>query len=327
MTALARVHKPQASADRAFQYEDAQRVDTLIKLDGSDIAFRVMIFRGSFSPLQPLVILNSVEYPMPPSVAFCEQMWANGFQVIFVERPGFGTTNGLPNVLFTKELVANGATATTEAVLLKQLLNQMGLKNTVLLGMGSANPVAYRLAMIEDTVALAIYSNVVFNKDILDVFRPKWLQHMFRQMVQSNAGLKITSLGFKHRLRHKPIEFYRHLMHQSDGDMAYLDENQPDFLRAADLFQSIDHALINFDMKMSLMTDHLLKDNFFAGMNALALSGVETPDHWQNQLNSETARLGIPVVYAPKGDFLAPYASSDFFVSVIKDRAKAVKEA
>jgi hypothetical protein len=318
MTALAHQFGLRPQANGALRQEDTPRVESLIRLVGSKISLRVMIYRGHVSSLRSLVILNSVEYPMPPSVAFCERMWARGLQVIFVERPGFGSTASLPTALFTKEMIANGATAATEAVILQKLIRQLELEDVVLLGMGSANPVSYRLAMIDPCVSLAVYSNVVFNKDILDVFRPKWLQQMFRQMVQSNAGLKITSMGFKHRLRHKPIEFYRHLMHQSAGDMAYLDANRDDFLAAARLFQNIDHALINFDMKMSLATDHILKDDFFRGRNAVALSGTETPDHWQTQLNSETARLGIPVAYAPAGDFLAPYASPDFFSALVE---------
>lgn len=319
MTALARAPNKLTSSNGALRQEDSARRESFITLVGSSISLRVMIFRGHISQLRSLVILNSVEYPMPPSVEFCEKMWANGLQVVFIERPGFGSTRSLPKALFTAELVANGATATAEAVLLQKLIRQLELKNPVLLGMGSANPVGFRLTMIEPSISLSVYSNVVFNEDILDVFRPRWLQQMFRQMVQSKAGLKITSLGFKHRLRRKPIEFYRQLMHQSEGDITYLNSNQKDFLDAADLFQRIDHSLINFDMKMSLTTDQLLRDNFFGGSNAVALSGIETPEHWQAQLNSETARLGIPVVYAPSGDFLAPYASPDFLVSVIKE--------
>ncbi|MCR9270038.1 MAG: hypothetical protein NXH72_08645 [Hyphomonadaceae bacterium] len=307
----------------ALEKEESPRVESLVSLGDSNITFRVMLYRGQPSHLRPLVILNSVEYAMPPSIAFCEQMWANGLQVIFVERPGFGTSTQLPSNLFADDLVATGATASTEAVLIHTLLTQLQLKNTVLLGMGSANPVCYRLSMMSPDIDLSLYSNVVFNKDILDVFRPKWLQQMFRQMVQSKSGLKIASAGIKFRMRRKPLEFYRLLMHQSDGDVAYINANSADFIAAGQRFQSVDQHTIDYDFRMSLQPDNLLKDNLFAGCNAIAFSGSETPDHWQKQLNSEADRLAIPVAYAPQGDFLAPYTAPDFLISVIRENTTA----
>lgn len=303
----------------ALRQEQSARIESYISLAGSTIALRVMIYRGYVSDLTPLVILNSVEYPMPPSVAFCEQMWANGLQVIFIERPGFGASSSLPGALFTDDLIADGATATTEAVLLQKLLAQLELKQIILLGMGSANPVAYRVSLISEDTALSIYSNVVFNKDILDVFRRKWLQHMFRQMVHSRAGLKIASTGIKFRMRRKPLDFYRLLMHQSDGDVAYVNANPADFVSASQRFQSVDQARIDCDMRMSLKPDPILKDGLFSACKAVAFSGLETPDHWRTQPDSEATRLNIPVAYAPHGDFLAPYASPDFLLSLIKE--------
>lgn len=307
--------------------QNSDRPETLISIGNSNIALRVMIYGERVSELRPLVILNSIEYAMPPSASFCEQMWANGYQVIFIERPGFGASSPLPSVLFADELISGGATATTEAVILQNLLEQLELKQVILLGMGSANPVCYRLSLMSDIVALAIFSNVVFNKDILDVFRPRWLQQMFRQTVHSKSGLKIALAGIKHRMRKKPLEFYRLLMHQSPGDVAYLDAHPSDFVAAGKRFQSMDHSLMDYDLRMSLKPDALLKDGLFAGCNAIAFSGTETPDHWRTQLDSEAERLDIPVAYAPHGDFLAPYASSDYFLSVLKDNAEAKSSA
>ena len=303
----------------ALRDKQSARAETFIHLKDSNIKLRVMIYRGQVSRLRPLVILNSVEFAMPPSIAFCEQMWANGLQVIFVERPGFGASTTLPKALFTDALIAKGATATTEAALMQDLMRELNLKDVILLGMGSANPVCYRLALLCNEISLSLYSNVVFNKDILDVFRPKWLQHMFRQTLQSKAGVKIASAGIKYRLRRKPVEFYRLLMHQSAGDVRYVNAHAADFVDAGRLFQSIDHATMECDLRMSLTPDALLKDGLFEDRNAIAFSGLETPDHWRAQLDSEAERLAIPVAYAPRGDFLAPYASPDFFLSVIKD--------
>ena len=294
------------------------RHDEFVLLSGSSIEFRVMMYRGEVSRRRPLLILNSVEFSMPPSVEFCERMWARGMQVVFVERLGFGSSSALPGALLESGLIQSGATAAAEAVLVQTLISQLQLQDVVLLGMGSANPVCYRLSLMSPNISLSLYSNVVFNKDILDVFRPKWLQEMFRLMVHSSAGVKIASAGIKHRLRHKPLNFYRLLMHQSAGDVRYVDSNLADFVTAGQLFQLVDWKTIDYDMRTSLKPDPLLKDSLFSGVRAVAFSGVETPDHWQAQLNSEAVRLSIPVAYAPHGDFLAPYASPEFLVSVIE---------
>ena len=315
MGALAQSSQNPASA---LPHERSERAESMMTLADSSLTFRIMIYRGYVSDLRPLVILNSVEYAMPPSVEFCEQMWANGLQVIFIERPGFGASTSLPRVLLNGDLIGKGATASAEAALIQKLLAELQLKQIILLGMGSSNPVCYRLSLLSEHVSLSVFSNVVFNKDILDVFRPKWLQHMFRQMVHSTAGLKIASAGIKHRLRKKPLEFFRLLMHQSPGDVAYVDANPADFFAAAQRFQSVDQAMIDYDLRMSLKPDPLLKDGLFSECRAVAFSGSETPDHWRAQLDSEAARLDIPVAYAPRGDFLAPYVSPDFFLAAIK---------
>ena len=307
------------------QQDAVMRAPATLKLTGSNIALQVMIHRGFVSNLRPLVILNSVEFPMPPSVAFCELMWRNGFQVIYFNRPGYGAATRLPKALYSNETITKGATAAAEAALILRMMRQLELKDIVLLGMGSANPVCYRLSMIAEEVALSVYSNVVFNKDVIDVFRPKWLQHMFRQMVQSRAGLRITTAGIKFRMRRKPLDFYNLLMHQSAGDVAYLEENPSDFISASQIFQSVDQNTIDCDMRMSLTPDGLLKDGLFENINAIAFSGTETPDHWQKQLDSEASRLGIKVAYAPNGDFVAPYASPDFLIETLNKHLQPVR--
>ncbi|MEM6651183.1 MAG: hypothetical protein AAGA72_03390 [Pseudomonadota bacterium] len=322
MTAL---QSPVRNALDGSDHVWSPRREQFISLDGSNVAFRAMIYRGQTAQLRPLLILNSVEFSMPPSMEFCERMWATGMQVVFVERLGFGSSSPLPGALLESDLIDQGAAAAAEAVLLQRLISQLQLQQVVLLGMGSANPVCYRLSLLSTDISLSLYSNVVFNKDILDVFHPKWLQEMFRLMLHSSAGVKIASAGIKHRLRHKPLEFYRLLMHQSRGDVRYLEANPADFVAAGQLFQRVDWKTIDYDMRTSLKPDPLLKDGLFSGVRAVAFSGAETPEHWQTQLNSEAERLSIPVAYAPHGDFLAPYASPDFLTSIIEQNVGTIR--
>lgn len=255
---------------------------------------------------------------MPPSELFCELLWHNGIQVIFAERPGFGTSSPMPEALLSRDLIETGATATAEAVLVLQLIRELQLKQVILLGMGSANPVCYRASLMSSNIVFSLYSNVVFNKDILGVFKPKWLQEMLRLMVHSQAGVKMATAGIKNRLKHNPLELYRLLVHQSPGDLHYIQENQPDFIAAGDLLRSVDWAVIDYDVRTSLKSDPFLKNGLFSGLKAVAFSGIETPDHWQAQLNHEAQRLSIPVAYAPYGDFFAPYASPHYLLSLIQ---------
>jgi len=312
------------TSEPSHETDPSPRSDRIISLGGTNLNIRTMIYGDRVGERPSLVILNSIEFPMPPSEAFCERMWSQGLQVVFIERPGFGTSTSLPRSLLTDALIENGAAASAEAALIERVFQELGLRQVVLLGMGSANPVCYRLTLMSRQTVLSIYSNVVFNKDILDVFKPKWFQQMLRQTVQLRLGFQITALGVKYKLRHNPLDFYRQLFQQSSGDLAYLEDHHADFLRAATLFQKIDQSTLNYDLSMSLKPDHLLKDGFFRGKNAIAFSGVETPDHWRVQLDSEAERLAIPVIYVPRGDFLAPYASPDHFLKVIAEHTKDV---
>ena len=44
-----------------------------VRLGDTSIELEVMIHGGKLSKLIPLLIVNSIDYPMPPSPAFCEK--------------------------------------------------------------------------------------------------------------------------------------------------------------------------------------------------------------------------------------------------------------
>lgn len=301
--------------------EDAELRSQLKRVGSGGIALRVMVHREKLSSLRPLVIVNSVDFPMPPSHSFCEQMWAAGYQVIFIERPGFGSSRSLPDVLLEDTQIKSGATVAAEAALLFALLKDMPVKDIVLLGMGSANPVCYRLAKINPNIELSVFSNAMFNQNIWGVFRPNWFQGMLRQTVISSAGLKFAAYGIKHQLRRAPLSFYRQLLQKSPGDLRYLEENQHDFLWASRLMRNIDNATFNYDLRQSLTEDERLHDGFFGGVNAVVLTGSETTDLWQREMEAETTRLSLPLVYVPSGDLYAPYASPDALLATIDEHS------
>lgn len=306
---------------------DQGATSQLISIGSGAIALSVMIHRGDISDMESLVILNSVDYPMPPSQEFCDQMWEAGLQVIFIERPGFGSTRGLPKAILQDAQIKNGVSVTAEAALIHQLLSQLELSDIILLGMGSANPVCYRLAKLNQNISLAVFSNAMFNQDIWDVFRPAWFKHMLRQTVESKAGLHFATYGIKYKLRKEPFSFYRQLLQKSPGDMRYFEEHRADFLAASQMIRNIEPATFNYDLRMSLAHDELLHDGFFDGVNALIISGTETTDLWKEQSEMEAARLSIPVEYLPHGDLYAPYASPHQFLQVLRDHSGLQRRA
>ena len=298
----------------------SHRSEQVVPLGQSNIQVRVMQYGERATSHRPLVILNSIDFPMPPSEDFCERMWRSGFRVVFIERPGFGTSTPLPDALIHSETIQNGAASMLEAAILQEVFRRLALEDFVLLGMGSANSVCYRLAIICPMVSLSIFSNAVFNQNILDVFRPNWFQAMLRQTIQSKAGLQIASFGVKYRLRRNPVAFYSQVLQKSAGDLGYLQRNVADFERAGALFQNIEAQTIEYDLNMSLKPDSLLQDRLFESINAIAFSGLETTDHWKSQLEQEAKRVGVTVEYAPNGDLYAPYASPEFLLKVLRAR-------
>ncbi|MEM7327706.1 MAG: hypothetical protein AAF437_03135 [Pseudomonadota bacterium] len=318
------MNPPNLGSSSASQI-DVEHKAELRRIGDGNIALRVVIHREKITNRRPLVIINSVDFPMPPSVEFCEQMWGAGYQVIFIERPGFGSSKSLPDVLLENAHIQSGATVAAEAALLCAMLRQLALKEIVLLTMGSANPVGYRMANLHPEIELSIFSNAMFNQNIWGVFRPTWFQAMLRQTVVSWAGLKFAAYGVKHQLSKAPLAFYRQILQKSQGDLSYLERNQQDFLSASRLICKIEPATFNYDLRMSLARDERLHDAFFKGVNAIALSGRETTDLWQREMKAETSRLALPLVYAPSGDLYAPYASPQTLLSAIDEHSKCAR--
>ena len=298
-----------------------------ISIGETSIGADVMIFRGALTERQPLVIVNSLELPVPPSEAFCEQMWQAGYQVIFFRRIGFGGAPGLPTALLTEREVKNGAAVTAEAALLKLLIETLGLKQVALLGMGTSNPVCFRLSKLSPDVQFSVFSNPLFNEAVWDIIRPPWLQSMLRQTVGSRSGLKIAVMGLKATLKRSPMVFYRQFAQKSPGDGDYIAANADDFQTASKLLQNITPDTVFYDLRMSLIEDTLLEANYFDEIDAVILAGVETTKDWKRHIRKEADRLSLPVVFAPSGDLFVPYASPDSLLGILETKRAGAQPA
>ncbi|MEL6860465.1 MAG: hypothetical protein AAGL11_01400 [Pseudomonadota bacterium] len=281
--------------------------------------FEIMIYGDELTDRQPLLITNSIEFPMPPSQSFCEQMWEAGLQVIFVRRPGHGRSSPLPKPLLTKLNVESGATAMAEAVMLRTLIAKLDLDNIVLMAMGSSNPPCYRLIHMVREFSKVIFVNPSFNQDILPVFRPYWFQKMLKQVVTSESGLRVAKAGMKMLLRNDPLSFYQSILKTSPGDLAYVDANKSDYRAAAELELQITGGMLFYDAVMCLTEDPLLKDAYFAGVNASVLIGIDSSETWKRNMRKEADRLNLPLHYVSRADIFSAYASPEAVIALIRD--------
>ncbi|MEL6664767.1 MAG: hypothetical protein AAFQ24_01440 [Pseudomonadota bacterium] len=295
-----------------------------VRLGDTSIELEVMIHGGELSQLTPLLIINSIDYPMPPSNVFCEKMREAGYQVIFVRRPGFGHTRPLPSALMGKQEIERHAPTATEAALIKLWIESMGLKDVRLLGLGTSNSICLRLKQMSDAIDFVVFSNPLFNPAIWDVIRPAWLKRMIRQTVLSKSGLKIAVRGLRAVLRRDSLWFYRQFAQKSAGDVAYIKANESDFLTAGMFLQKLQPDLYFYELRSALIDDTEWNPAHFRDMDAVILSGTETTENWKASIVDEADRLGLPIIFADSGDLFVPYASPDSLVEILEQHSSKV---
>ena len=300
-----------------------ERSFNILRIGELSLQFEVMIFGGAANERQPLLILHSMEYPVPPSVAFCELMWSAGYQVIFLRRPGFGRSSPIPGALLTADAVKSRATLMAEAAIIAALLKTMALKNPILLAIGSANPVSYRLVHMLPDLALTVFSNPIFNQDIWQVFEPAWFRSMLRQIVTSRSGTRVATKGLHHMMTQDPVGFYETILRKNAEDLAYVAANKSDYEAAGAQSLGTTSEMLYYDVISCLHPDSMLKDDYFDGVDAVVLTGADTTDHWRAEMERETARLDLPLVLAPAGDIFCAYASPETVVEILHQRTKA----
>lgn len=294
-----------------------------IKVGEQAFLFDFMIYGGDPGTKQPLVIFHSIEFAMPPSEAFCQIMWDAGLQVIFVRRPGYGCTSPLPAEMMKKAPVSSGATAITEAAMLRALIAQLELKNIILMPVGSSNPICYRLVHMLPELERVLFVNPIFNQDIMQVFHPAWFREMLKQIISSRSGIRVADAGTKLMIKNDPIAFYQTILRKSSGDMAYVDANARDYKHAGLIALETNAAMIYYDSMMCLTPDPLLKDGYFEGVNASILIGEETTDHWRTEMKKEAARLRLPLYRASMGDIFCAYACPEDVLAILRDDVKS----
>lgn len=285
--------------------------------------FEAMIYGGEAGQKQPLLIFHSIEFAMPPSEAFCQRMWDAGLQVIFARRPGYGNSSPLPMLMMSKGPVTSGAAAIAEAAMLRTLVDTLELTDIVLMAVGSSNPICYRLIHMLPNLEQVLFVNPIFNQSIMDVFHPLWFRQMLKQIITSRSGLRVAESGMKLLIKNDPIGFYRTILKNSPGDIAYVEANARDYAQAGLIALDTHAGLLHYDTIMCLTQDPLLKDGYFDGVNAAILIGSESTDHWRNEMQLEADRLNLPLYLTSSGDIFCAYASPEKVLAILHHNAPA----
>lgn len=288
-----------------------------IRIPNTSIEMNVMIYGGALSDRYPLLIVNSIDLPMPPSIEYCEKMWAANYQVIFCRRTGFGNLSSLPSALLGPAPVRARAPVVTEAAMMTMLVKALNLKYVTLMGLGTSNPLCLRLAHLCSDIDLTVFANPLFHPSIWDIIRPGWLRRMIKQTLDSKSGLKIAVRGLKAVFRRDPLWFYRQFAQKSEGDLEYISNNPDDFRQAALLLQKLSAEMFYYDLQTALIEETDWRAGLTRGINAVILSGRETTSEWKHTITNEAARLGLPIVFADKGDLFVPYASPETLLSAV----------
>lgn len=304
----------------AYEDIESSRAFERLPIGGTNLSIEVMIYGAPLGAKPPLFILNSHEFAMPPSEAFCELAWEAGYQTLFLRRTGCAQALSLPRQILQTETVRNGAATVTEAATLARFIDEYAEPGAVVVSLGGSNPVAYRLYHFCPTISLFVFVNPVFNQSVWASFSPVWFRRILEQTLTSRPALHMSSAGLKHLMGRDPYAFYHQVLEQSAGDIDYLDTNRADFMAAGELAKSASPEQLFYVLNSNFRDDPLLTDGAFEYTHTLAVTGSEAPDPWRAGMRSECARLGVPLTFLPSGFIFAPYQSPDAFFDTLRTR-------
>lgn len=270
---------------------------------------RVEFMQFGADGLRPLIFLHSIEYPNCPSWGFCVDAAQAGFGILAIRRPGFGGSDRVSGV-------------DAQAALIGHFLEEARLENAVLVSVGSACPVGYRVAATSPRVTYSIYVNCVFNRDIIAEFRPQWLGPIFAQALQNPAGARVSLAALRQIAGQFGAKwFYETCGQKSPGDVDFVGAFEDDIEAAWRVGSAIHSDTFREEIYHSLNDDPFLTDGVFSKLRGIALSGIETTETWRAGFEAEAKRVGIPYGYLPKGDLFAAYQSGNVLLELIRECA------
>lgn len=246
--------------------------------------------------LRPLIFLHSLEFANCLAWGFC----------VDAAQAGFGTSD-------------RAGAADEQAALLGHFLAKAGLENAILVSVGSACPVGYRLASASPRVTYSAYVNCVFNRDVLAEFRPQWLGPILVQALQNPAGARFSLEALRQIAgRFSARWFYETVTQKSPGDVEFFRTFSRDIEEAWAIGSAIHSDTFRDEMLYSLSDDPFLADGVLARHRGIAPSGAETTPSWKAGFEAESKRVAIPFGYLPSGDVFAAYQSGAALLELLR---------
>ena len=286
----------------------------LISIGEGSLFLEVMIYGGALRDLRPFLILHSLEYPMPPSEAFCAYMAEAGYQVIFVRRNGFGASTPLHTALYDEYMIQKGSTAGVEAIMIRRLIEQLDLRDFVLMVLGSANPMGYRLTSICPRIRKTLLINPMLNEIVWTALSPDWFRNMMKEVVKNRSGMWLAYRSLRLLIQRDPVGFYKKLFHASPGDLQYVEDNAAAYEAAGGYLMNLDSLIFYAEANINLSADPMLSDDAFASLNVTVCAGADSSQNWRDSMHAEARRLGAPFRIVPMSDLCCGYSSPEFLV-------------
>lgn len=257
--------------------------------------------------LRPMVLLQALEFPAWPSQEFCDLAEKEGYQIISVRRPGFGTLPPLPDL-------------DRQVTLISAFLSGFLTGEVVLVCAGTSNMFGYRLAG-NPRIGLTVLANCCFNHDPMAEIQPEWFARSIAQTLSSTTGARLALMG----LQGAEGVFGKYwvtenFMQKSPGDLDYLRRNRDLFTEATDcMLNGVDIHTFILELRATLQEDPVLTDGCFEGLTVISISGEETSENWKASIRAEAARVSVPLHFLPSGDALVVYQSASGFLNMIAE--------
>lgn len=211
---------------------------SLIKLAGG--RGEIEYFRHGREGARPLVILPSVDYGVTPPKAFLAEAAAHGYAIYVLLRPGYGRSTPATSVRASADLV-NAA------------IEELGLKNAVVLALSSAGPVGLQLGRICRRLDLLIVANYLMTEsDKSEFAHPKWVRGLLDLSNYSPESFRFALNMTRGVIRLAGANrFIRSLYHNQPHDLVYATENVRESQDVARLLLGADEETVRLDITSS----------------------------------------------------------------------------
>ncbi|MEM9376071.1 MAG: helix-turn-helix transcriptional regulator [Pseudomonadota bacterium] len=236
----------------------------------------------------PVIILHSLEYGYIPSAEMTALARAQGVNLIFPLRPGFGATSSADSV---------GAAAS----ILAEFLQVLAVQNVTLIGLSTAAPLALKLQDISPRIACTRLINYGLNADDkISAIQPGWISGMLRMTLNSPSSFAIGFGALGSMIRtFGGSRFYRMLYRNQSADLSYLEQNEAHFEAMATYISAADRRMLRLDIETAFLSNQDVEDVLIRGQNIKVINTIDQHGIGPETSAAEAARLNVSIEHVP----------------------------